>query len=529
MDYDLARQVSGRVEYNIDQATPYGDMPNSMLASRFEETDMGPDEGLYNHFVRGEIKDWGPDTNLMEHERPRGRVNASAGMIQLRHEGHRGTAEVDNPEAFLGFSGPEDWDPRGIKTDPDMKEYTAQHQARMRFHRFTPDHSEHVTGGGRSESQAIADQQKIFKFTRSHLKVFNRQIDGRREGLRRVYKHKSEIAKQVLVQSYGDYLKDYAMNPQRRANLISGRVIRDSRSWRDGTADQDYQFARYTQICRKRLTRETYSKVLGAQQSDEAAWNDGDASKCYRAAGILMSHMVRNKRQAHMNMNKSDIDMAKTKLTQDRKTAPVARDLALVLRSIASDGKFSEGDATMTVKSAHPQMQEHQARQIVANHSTPAHHYLNAEILYKTVKPNADLRKIKDQVITDARTVDIQDGDTLVGKSAKRHMVTGRNLKTTEDGDKTESEQTINYRTALGHNKRHVGTITSGEDYKKESDNSQVRTQSHAEYRVASAADQDTQSDFLDNSQSERLGGAMGSKYMNRFIDRDGKQSDINT
>lgn len=269
MDYDLARQGYGQIEYNVDQGLRYGDVPNTMLMEKFEETDMGNDEDQYDTYVRTEICDWTGDKGaVFEHERGRGGVNASKGILQLRANGHRGTADVEKPEIFLGFAGPEDRDPRGINVDPDMKQLRRQEAARMRFHRFTPDHSDHVTGGGISEAQVMANKQTIFRFNRDRLKIFSRQIDGRREGLRRVYENKSDIAKQVLVHSYGDYIKDYAMNPQRRANLITRNILRDTKEWRQETSDQDYQIARYSQICRKRKTRDTYNRVLGAQASD---------------------------------------------------------------------------------------------------------------------------------------------------------------------------------------------------------------------------------------------------------------------
>lgn len=521
MNYDLARQAYGRIEYNSDQALRYGDMPQTMLAEKFEETDI-PYENVYDDYARKVASNFGPDGGaVFEHERRRGGVNRSYGIIQLRSNGHRGTADVEKPEIFLGFGGPEDRDPRGINVDPDMKELVRQEQARMRFIRFTPDHSDHVTGGGRSEAKAMADNQAVFRIKRERLKIFNRQIDGRREGLRRTYAHKSDIAKQVLVQSYGDFIKDYALNPQRRANLIAREIIRDSKAWRSETSDQDYQIARYSQICRRRQGSTKHKRVRDAQNSDDTKWSDADTSKSFKALGLLMSHMIRSK-QTQTDSAKGDTDMQKSAKTQDRKNAPVARDIALILRAMTQDAEFSTGDTTMTVKTAKRGPVAVQARQIVYNHIAPAHHHLNAEIIYKGLKPGADMRKIKDKVITDAAQV---DGDeTRFGKTAKL-LKARAGEGTVEDSERKESDQTVNYRSLTAQRNTARGEVISGEDFKSESDNTQDRKTLNKQYRITTADDVETNIKFHDNTVKERLGGKHGTKYTMRQIDRDGKAS----
>ena len=142
-------------------------------------------------------------------------------------------------------------------------------------------------------------------------------------------------------------------------------------------------------------------------------------------------------------------------------------------------------------------------------------------MLYKSVKPGADTRKIKDQIITDASAPVLRDLNTVAGKTAKLKMVSGAKLKTTDDADKQESFNTVNYKQKLDPNGDRRIRITSGEDYKKESDNTQTRRPNHTNYRNPNAKDNVTGINFLDNASKERHTAAMGTKYMNRFIDRD--------
>jgi hypothetical protein len=523
MNYNLARQrygPQGADNYTINIGLRSGGMPAQMLAEKFEETDIGPDEDAYDMHVRREICDWTGDRNLMEHERPRGGVNARKGLLELRANGHRGTADVETPEIFLGFGGPEDRDPRGTNVDPDMKQMVRQQQARMRFKRFTPDHSDDVTGGGRSEAMVMSDKQKGFRLTRERLKVFDRQIDGRREGLRRTWRHKSEVSKQVLVQSYGDFIKDYAMNPQRRANMIAGAVIRDSKEWRTETSDQDYTIAKYSQICRRRTTANTQNRKTA--QSDDTKWQDGDDSKTYRAVGLLLANILRGKRTLY---NGGDVDMYKSENTQTRKNAPAARDLAAILRAMVHDADLKDGDTTTAYKTAEQGRVAVVARQTVYNHIAPAHHALNAEIIYKSVRPGADTRAVSGLVITDPKTF-AASASSQTSKAASRFTSTGRKLGTKTDDDRTESEQTVSYKKLL-HERKSKNLNTATDTCYSESDKSQIRRELNKTHKTVTPILQEQNIKFHDTPVAERLGGGLGSKYTMREVDRDNRTDSI--
>jgi hypothetical protein len=518
MDY-TQRVKQSSPEFTIDVGMPYGDMPSAMLMKKFEETDAGPDDELYDDYARNTLTNWGPDQNLMEHERPRGAANRSYGVLELRANGHRGKADYERPESFHGFGGPEDRDPRGTNVGPDMKELTKQQQARMRFKRFTSDSAEHITGGGRSEAKVIADNQKVFKIRRERLKVFSRQIDGRREGMRRSYNNKSDVTKQVLVQSYGDYLRDYSLNPQRRANIIAKQIIRDSREWRDETADQDYQVALYSQH-RKRKTSTTANAT--AQSHTDGKFEDNDdnityRSQSYKAAGLLMSHLCRGT---------TDADMDASSGTQTRKTGPY-RDLMVLMESQSQDTKFKEGDMTQSRKQAAQKRRAHQGTVFTTDHSTPSHHLHNTELIYKAVSGDKDFSKIKKHVATDAKAPHISDTATVaVKRSVSVVNVHGSKLDTTDDGDYGEQQKTVNYKRAL-KSRVHRKTATGGHDFKKESDNSQVRkTQNKS--AVAAEKDVEGTTKLGKNHTKERHIAPMGSKYMHRSIARDNDIDDIN-
>lgn len=525
-DRDVPHQRNGVIRYRVGVGENYGNLPTADLARKFEETNMGPDEDLYDNFARGTLTDRTADTAKFEHEQARGGVNRTAGVIEHHYYGHRGCADYERPEMFLGFAGPEERDPRGSNVDPDMRKMKEQAAARQRFVRFTPDHSDFTTSGGRSEGQLMQDQQSLFRITRDRLKVFSRQYDGRREGQRRdTYRSVSNVKKQIHVQSYGDLIRDYALNPQRRANILCKAMIRDSKAWREGTSDQDYHVAKYTQLCRRAQRKDTFNRVLGAQNADDTVWSDADTNVPMKSMGLLMASIINAKKTAHSNMTGSDRDYAEAKRTQDRKTAPLKKDLEMIMYMVSGDGDLSQHDSGIAYTAKAPETQEHLARLVMMNHLTPAHQYLNAELIYKSLKESRDFREIRSKVIVDPAQSEVHDKLSLVNKSKARKQIAGALLKTAEEADRGESRNTYSYRAAVKKRTGNVVRDTSHHPFGAESDNSAARKTSQTQYRVSSTKDVAQNTEFNDNASRDRRTGSMGTKYTMRQVDRDGAKT----
>ncbi len=529
LNRSIPRVTPSRIRYEDSDGMEYGNGPDDLLTrAKYEETNAGPDEDLYDNYARGTLTDWGPDTAQLAHEESRGAVNRSKGLLQHHYYGHRGCEDVDRPELFLGFAGPENADPRGINVDPDMRVFRAQSEARNRFIRLTPDDSAFVTGGGRSQGQLQADQQTLQRFVRDRLRVFDRQMDGRREGMRRTQAQTQSVAKYVeQVQGYGDLIRDYALNPQRRANLICRQAIRDSKAWREGTADQDFQFARYTQICKSGRTKDTFQRVLETRNADDTAWEDGDLSVPYKAMGMLMAAIIASNRKRAGAVADSDRDYGDHTATVARKTVSQSRDLEALMYAIVAGGEFAATDDTRVGKTATPQERQHLARTQQTNHLTPAHHYLNAEIVYKSMRQGDDLSKIQQKVIGDGKTLQTED-TTSVGKSARMQRVTGAKLHTDEDTDRAEDNRAVYSYKGLKPSKG-VSKVAGvdGDASAAESDATQARQTSKTEYRVTNKGDVEHMTMMLNNTSKERRSGPLGSKYTMRQIDRDGALSEL--
>lgn len=523
IDRTAARLTPTRIRYEDSDALEYGNGPIDMLERKFEETNSGSDENSYDDYARGEIMDRTADKTTFAHEETRNAINRPSAALQLRYYGHRGCEDVERPELFLGMIGPEQHDPRGINVDPDMRKYVAQNEARNRFVRFTAENSNNITGGGRSQGQLMADQQTLQRWTRDRLKVFERQMDGRREGMRRTTAQTESVAAKIqTVQGYGDLIRDYALNPQRRANLICRQAIRNSRAWRDGTADQDFQIARYTQICRRAKGKETFQRVLSARGADDTAWTDADSTLPFKTMGILMANLIAARKSRVDVIGGSDRDYADAVDAQARKSAPLTRDLEVVMYAIASGAAFGASDETVRGKTAAPQQAAHLARVADAgNHMTPAHHVLNAEIIYKSLRQGGDLSKIQQQVVGDGAKGSTGEDVQSAAKSARMRMAGGAKLKTAQDTDRNDAPGSVMSYKSVRPKRASAAKGATSDGQVTESDLTQARRTNSGNYRTTTTDDVDHGMMFSDNTSKERHCAPIGDKYTFRKMDRE--------
>ena len=516
--------VEGAIEYNIDIGQRWGDMPNDLITSKFEETDIGDDESSYDDYARTTLTDRRSDTNAFAHEEPRPRADSSKSYLNLIHYGHRGNADpAAHPEMFIGFGGEEAVDLRGANDIPDFKKLKDQHNARMRFVPWDAEGDQSITGGGRSESQEIADRQKVYKLTKERFKQFSTSKDCRREGIRRAFKHNSDLNKTIHAKTFGEYITDKALNPQRRTTILSNGLIRNSKWYHLNTTDHEFSVARYGESGRRRLTKVTANHQNMTAQ--DAEFKSSDETKCFKNVGILMSEIVAAKRDLHDA--KHDTEFSHHTNSQIRKHEQISKDLALILREMTEDSDFKSSDNSMIIKTAAPQRNEHTKRVVSMNHSLPAAHYLNAELMYKAVKPGADTRKIKEEMIRDNNHTGIEDVKTIFGKSARKDTLTGNFEGFIEVNG--ESLNVVNYK----HVKRAISDerakLQSNESFGKESDKTHDRKSLHTNYRVTSADDViNNAKGFHENLSGERLIAPMGIKSaVRRYQDRDMASNEI--
>lgn len=449
MDYDLTAVVEAELPYSSKTTSPYGELPAEMLIAKFEETNVEEDEEeLHHEYARSTLKDKRADPYKFEHERPRGGVNKSTARLQLQYYGHRGNvdlASVYRPEHFDGFIGPEDADPRGTSLDPDMRQLRRQMQARMRFISFNPDKSEHTdTSGERSAQRLMKDKQTVFQTAKNKLKIFSRQL-GTMIFRPAPQCESSSIPRQVVTRARGDRIDgNDGVTTQRRAVIIAEEIIKNTRRWRDNMNDTDFDTIDYRQYIKHAHIPQGDSSALDMHDTD-AKFASAESSKVFKAAGLILADIVKQ-RQAALDSGDGDIDMGDTRAMVAAKSATIAAlraDLHDILQGILYDNTFGDAITSVAAKSVAPHA-ERRANLTEESHLLPAHHYLNASIIYKSIRAGDDPRKIADKIVYDTKRQVLSGEMTRIAKSAKK-LMREHKLPTEEETDKAESKQVFNY------------------------------------------------------------------------------------
>ena len=101
------------------QAGQYGLISESIIRSKYEQTNDHYDPLTMENYRRNLLSDERPDKPFFESDQPR-YDNHSAERLALRHSGHRSGATPWHPEINLELK---ERDPRGISTDPNFRKF----------------------------------------------------------------------------------------------------------------------------------------------------------------------------------------------------------------------------------------------------------------------------------------------------------------------------------------------------------------------------------------------------------------------
>jgi hypothetical protein len=233
----------------------YGVMPLQAYLDKMEQTCIYEDPNQLENFFRHSLKDLTPDAPLFESDQPR-RNNFSKDRLNLRHCGKRVDTEPDLPDGTFLDHHFLVKDPRGIATDPDMKQLRKQKEARGKFIKFYKDHDDSVPSEGRSQSKVIQDIKGAFYSVKERLKIFDDSLTGW---------HNGGVSQVKYAQKCKDtFDSDYKV-PNMRDEVCGNRrsVINDlsnntSIGWKR-TTDHKFKVSHYSKV-RKHMTKTDLTK-----------------------------------------------------------------------------------------------------------------------------------------------------------------------------------------------------------------------------------------------------------------------------
>lgn len=498
------------ITYDIKIGLPYGEMPDTAIISKFEQTNLDVDQD-YDDYARKLLVDRSPDAATMQCEEPRKSLS-NKGYLNLLHYGNRSGSEPAHREAFLADT----WgDPRGIAVDPDMKQLRKQHEARTKFVRWSSDADNSTPSGVISEPLMIKYRQEAFKATRPRMMIFSTSKDGKRNGMARVFTHESDIRKTDQgARSYGDLITTDAVTPQRHTDMISNTNLVNSKMYQQNTTDHEFEVARYGQDSRRRQLKNDMQTMHYYDTDQKFAAEDRTAN--YKSQGMLMAQIVKNKHTAQQ-----EIDMGTSDQSQSRRHDQAHKNLKAAIVNIAQEANFGTSDHTQQRKTPGQEQIAHLLRRLEEDGSTPANAYLNAMMIFRGVREGGDLRAIKGEIVTDDRKVDMRDETTQARLAAVANTIQHANRRESEVEVDGQSLTPHSYRASARVKKANEQTMVNPEKFGAQHDITQSRRTDTQISKNPDKAKANTQIEFLDNQKLDRHAAPLGTKYTMRQIARE--------
>lgn len=441
--------------YSIDIGLRYGDMPSEMLMQKFDVTNIDSDtyqplESLDDHW-RSTLQDLSAQPTSLESDYRRTDTQ-SASFLNWRYHGTRGDSDVEvhQPEMFLGFHGEEDREPRGgckgtNPLEPDMKEFTKQNQARLKYLRFTPDASLNVTGLGRSEAKAEADNQTLFRTIRHQLNWFDTSFDGRRNGMAMNggINPESLVYQQTgLEENYNDYIKQAQMDRRNKTTILSNKIIRDSPAYQQFTTDHRFQVAAYGENPRRfRPYFPMESKIVQVDTENELAYPEEKVDgKLGKTANLLMGQIILQRQKAESDLINKDSNqellISKTKRQE--------QEIKSVINNLIND--TTRHESTESARNGKTKARADHVSAVTVTNEDQDKHTSNVTMMYKTLTGSKDVVKSKHFQQTDQ---DVANALGIpVSKSAKLSRTRNALNNTQNMTDNGVSLETVKYKTS---------------------------------------------------------------------------------
>jgi hypothetical protein len=416
MNYNLGETVTAQRFSSVGRKLKYDE---GALMDKFEETVYN--EGGYvnnsvtDDFIRGAIADWGADEPQFESDAPR-RNTASAGKLNMLHEGHRGTA--DQPWSSETFLGDLSVDPRGTRDEVDMAQMREQRDARARFQKPSIDTANEyaVTSGERPRGKIMADIVEGNKQVARRLKTFHTQMDGmavskRSPGTKYTTHAHAHIDDYVSERSrVGEAILKSVSMQGNSSSLFKGHnhaaIIQNKEWFRNHTGDTDLAIMKYGLSAPKHI-----KKHSGPSQRGAEADSGRDISKLgqVKNIGVVMAALIKGR-------DAMTEDADRIEQNQDVK-ARAMRSAIVESLSVANyerDGRFS--NSTMSEdKRTHGVTVANtlSARDTKLDGEKTAQY---AELMYKSVQPGADHAKIWGDTTHDLKNAPKLAEDTRIYK-----------------------------------------------------------------------------------------------------------------
>jgi len=515
------------------------DMPYDLLLRKQEVTGIYEDPDDVENFHRSTLKDMRPLPALFESDQPRGGTdnsgkstgnNISERFLSFRDSGFQSNqnAEPYLPDGtFLDWQGLEK-DSRGVALEPNMRQHVDQQMARASLINYKNDADPSVLESGLNPwdmNTNIRQGQAVFK---DYYKNFDTSWDSM--GSRGAVTDFSESRIPTVSQSVD--MADPVQLPNRNVMNVTNSLSNDTSIGFRRTTDHMFKVSQYGKTNQSSFTNEDWYKNRANAHIDHdimVSWQDVNVSK---STALKMIDLANQKNKLHYS-GITGINWEDSKSARGTKQKLTSVDMAGM-----------------------------NYRPAIETQAISAHTKIGGELAPKS---GEHLLKHDDQVINKTRiNTTIFEKMGLINKDSTRQQkddlrnsikqtAKNKNLFVTEtnkqqkkfdsDGNKLlwDSETLhnkgvekaiMNYKAAAsindmrGHTKEKIDKIKFKSDSYKTNQRSGGRTDKSSINNLYTG---EIDNDFgRDDVVTKTLDGGIGSKYMNKYMDRDGNETEMN-
>lgn len=511
----------------------YGSMPIDMLMRKQEVTCGYEDPDLVNNHMRELMKDFRPDKPFLASDEARGGVDdrgtdrggyQSTQSINLRS----GARTLDDPYlpdgTFLDHQFMEK-DPRGVALGPDMRKHVDQQYARASFIKHYDDSDNSVPESGWNPWKAQMQIRNAQNRTKDYFKIFDTAKDGRGNGGMAPGYAVSNIQK---IQE-GQVIKDPNQAPNVNRIDITNNLSNDtSIGWRR-TTDHRFNVAKYGKTnTSKSFTSEDWYKNRSNVDIDHDIYVSWQDSNMLKSTALLMMDLSRRK-ETNQFTGLNGVNFGTSEKTVNKKHKLTPSDMSGMQARPTKETRTEDAHTDLNgeqAPSSGSKLMLHDVKNIEKTHINPTIVEKMSNINKRTTKKSKDdLRKSIHQSAEDMgvyrtynnkKTVQISD-PSILWKSISAYK-------------KGESKTVKNYKAAvrqIEEGGKKLERVDKNIDFK----DSIIGNQRRGKLLIEKSQDVNTaliDNDYGSEVVRSHLVGPMGSKYMNKFMDTDTDQNDIN-
>jgi hypothetical protein len=510
-------------------------MPIDAYLKKIEFTKIYESPDQTDDYQRSILKDLRPDKPFFESDQPRNGKdpytnetrggNQSRSRIALRETGSRSYAEPSLPDGtFLDWQFLEK-DQRGVALEPDMRKHVEQQKARGKFYNYRNDSDNSIPESGWHPYKAQMQIRNAQHQTKEKLKIFDTAFDGWTTGGK--YSRGTMISN-VDMQETDNEVPDLAGAEHRNRADITNNLSNDtSIGWRR-TTDHKFKVAKYGQQRggKAKADDEWYKNRANANLDHDIGVSYQD-SNMDKSTALKIIDIAGQRKNANLSALHTKFDRSMNSQT-GRQHKVISDDIAG--SQIINTEESGASTANSLLKNA--MTNKSGERLEIKTEQKLGKSIINPIIFDFMTNTNkrmadAEIKNLRDKIEQTAIKSGIyieEQNSTKLTEPASNSLMWQSHHNQTKGDDK----KVFQYKAPVKSNLSNNITNIDGEDYKSQSYQGNQRKINNDPIEIQNIDSTEYDGSIGRDDSVTKLVGPVGTKYMQKYHERDHVQNNIN-